>query len=59
MGGIDLCDMILESYRVKQRSIEYCMRILYYWIGIGINNSWLLYRRHIEPQNITKKISFL
>ena len=48
MGGVDLCDMLLETYRVRQRTIKYYFHIFYYCIGISVVNSWILYRRHIE-----------
>ena len=55
MGGVDLCDMLLETYRVRQRTIKYYFHIFYYCIGISIVNSWLLYRRHMEQRNVAKK----
>ena len=58
MGGIDLCDMLLEVYHVRQRTVKYYMHIFFYCIGISTNNSWLLYRRHMQQQNISKKDQF-
>ena len=48
MGGVDLYDMLLETYNVRQRTAKYYMNIFYYCIGISVNNSWLLYGRHMN-----------
>ena len=55
MGGVDLCDMILSTYRIRQKSNKYYMHIIYYCIGISITNSWLIYHRHMTQQNISQK----
>ena len=52
MGGVDLCDMLLDVYRVRQRTIKYYLHIFYYSVGISIVNSWLLYRRHMGQRNV-------
>ena len=58
MGGVDLCDMLLEVHRVRQRTLKYYIHISFYCIGISITNSWLLYRRRMQQQNISKKDQF-
>ena len=55
MGGVDLCDMMLSTYRIRQKSNKYYIHIIYYCIGISVTNSWLIYRRHMAQQNISKK----
>ena len=59
MGGADLCDKLLEVYRVRQHTVNYYMHIFFYCIGISITNSWLLYWRHLQQQNISKKGQFI
>lgn len=59
MGGVDLCDMLLEVHRVRQRTLKYYIHISFYCIGISITNSWLLYRRRMQQQNISKKDQFI
>ena len=59
MGGVDLCDMMLSTYRIRQKSNEYYMYIIYYCIGISVINSWLIYRRHMAQQNISKKQQYI
>ena len=55
MGGVDLCDMMLSTYRIRQKSDKHYVDVIYYCIGISVKNSWLKYRRHMAQQNISKK----
>ena len=55
MVGVDLCHMMLSTYRIRQKSDRHYMHIIYYCIGISITNSWLIYCRHMAQQNISKK----
>ena len=55
MGGVDLMDMLLSTYRVRQRTIKNYMHIFYYLLGISINNGWLLYRWHKNQEMVPKK----
>ena len=55
MGGAELWDMMLSTYRIGQKSSEYHMHIIYYCTGISATNSWLIHRRHMAQQNISKK----
>ncbi|XP_047141142.1 piggyBac transposable element-derived protein 3-like [Hydra vulgaris] len=55
MGGVDLCDMLLETYSVRQRTVKYYMHIFYYCICISVNNSCLLYCRHMNQQHVPTK----
>ena len=41
MGGVDLMDMLLSTYRIRQRTIKNYMYIFYYLLGISVNNAWL------------------
>ncbi|MCL4126024.1 UNVERIFIED_CONTAM: hypothetical protein GTU68_050234, partial [Idotea baltica] len=46
MGGVDLCEMLLELYRIDNKSTtKWYMRIFYYLLDLSIVNGWLLYRR--------------
>ena len=56
MGGVDLCDMMLESYRISIRSKKWYMRIVYYCLDVAVLNGWLLYRRHSAQNNETKHL---
>ena len=55
MGGVDLCDMLLELYRVRRRTVKSYMHIFYYCVGVSIVNGWLLYRRHMDQMKVPKK----
>ena len=55
MGGVELWNMMLSTYRIRQKSNEYHMHTIYYCIGISATNSWLIHRRHMAQQNISKK----
>ncbi|XP_029841450.2 piggyBac transposable element-derived protein 2 [Ixodes scapularis] len=46
MGGVDLCDMLVELYRCDIRGRRYYLRIVFHLIDVCVVNSWLLYRRH-------------
>ena len=55
MGSVDLCDMLLELYRVKRRTVKAYWHLFYYCIGVSIVNGWLLYCRHMEQMKVSKK----
>ena len=55
MGGVDLCNMMLSTYRIRQKSNIYFLHIIYYCIGISVTIPWLIYRRHMTQQNISKR----
>ena len=52
MEGIDLMDMLLSTYRIRQQTIKNYMHIFYYILGV---NAWLLYQRHIDQQIVLRK----
>ena len=53
MGGVDICDMLLSLYRIRQRTNKF--HIVYYLLGISVTNGWLLYHRHQNQKNIPEK----
>ena len=55
MGGVDFCDMMMELYRTNIRNNEWYMRIVYYCIDLAVLNAWMLYRRHMQQRNESKK----
>ena len=55
MGGVDLMDMLLSTYHIRQRSLKYYMHIFYYLVGVSVANAWLLYRRHMDQDKIPRK----
>ena len=55
MGAVDLCDMLLSLYRIRQRTNQISFHIVYYLLGISVINGWLLYRRHQNQKSISEK----
>ena len=55
MGGVDLCDILLSLYRIRQRTNKYFFHIVYYLLEISVTNGWLLYRRHQNQKSIPEK----
>ena len=55
MGDVDLSDMMLSTYRIRQKSNKSYMHVIYHCIGISVTDSWLIYRMRIAQQNISKK----
>ena len=54
MPGVDLCDMLLETYCVRQCMLS-IIAYFYYCIGMSVNNSWLLYHLHMNQQHVPIK----
>ena len=50
MGAVDLCDMLLELYRIDFKSKKWYMRIFFYVLDLATVNSWLLYRRTLNKK---------
>ena len=44
MGGVDLCDMLLELYRIDIPMKKWYFRILFYCIDLTVCNCWLISR---------------
>ena len=44
MGGVDLCDMLLELYRINMPLKRWYFRFVFYCIDVSVANSWLIYR---------------
>ena len=54
MGGVDVCHMMLSTYRIRQKLSKCYIHIICYCIGTSITNSWLIHHIHIVQQNIAK-----
>ena len=57
MGGVDLCDMLMSTYRIRQCSTKYYMHMVFYCIGVAVVNGWLLYQRHMTRKMFQTKIA--
>lgn len=51
MGGVNLCDLLLEMYKINIPSRIWYTRIFYCALGVAVVNSWLLYRRKQKIKN--------
>ena len=51
MGGVDLCDMLLELYRIDFKNKKWYMRIFFYVLDLATVNSWLLYCRTLNKKS--------
>ena len=52
---VDLCNVLLSLYRIRQRTKKFYFHIVYYLLGISVTNGWLLYHRHQNQKNIPEK----
>lgn len=52
MGGVDLLDSLIGRYKIKMRSRKWYIRLFYHFIDLTVVNSWLLYKRVKEEQNL-------
>ena len=57
MGGVDLCDMLIELYRIDLRSKRWYMRIVYFCFDLAVVNGWTLYKRHMLQHGAKKFLS--
>ena len=57
MGGVDLCDMLIELYRIGLRSKRWYMRIVYFCFDLAVVNGWILYKRHMLQHGARKFLS--
>ena len=52
---VDLCNMILSLYRIRQRAKKFYFHFVYYLLGISVTNGWLLYHRDQTQKSIPEK----
>lgn len=46
MGGVDLCDMMMELYRIKIRHKRWYIKLVFHFVQLATVNGWFLLRRH-------------
>ena len=51
MGLVDLCDMLLELYRIDFKSKKWYIKIFFYVLDLATVNSLLLYRRTLNKKS--------
>lgn len=52
MRGVDLSDSLIGRYKIKMRSRKWYIRLFYHFIDLTVVNSWLLFKRVREEQNL-------
>lgn len=54
MGGVDLADMLVALFRTEMKSHRWYLPIFSQILDMCVNNSWILYRRHIAVNNVQR-----
>lgn len=54
MGGVDLLDQLISTYRIFIRSKKWTLRVVMHFIDFALTNAWLEYRRDAKNANIPK-----
>lgn len=55
MGGVDLADMLISLYRTKMKTKRWYLKVLFHCVDIAKVNACLVYRRHCDQLNVSKK----
>jgi hypothetical protein len=55
MGGVDKMDFLIQLYRIFIRSRKWTLRVIFHFVSIAINNSWLEYQRDADVLGLSKK----
>lgn len=54
MGGVDLCDQMLEYYRIKMKTKKWTVKVFFHFLDLAIYNSWMEYRSDAKLVGIQK-----
>ena len=57
MGAVDLCDMLLELYRIDFKSKKWYIRIFFYVLDLATVNSWLLKLSYAKQKKQTTYVT--
>ena len=55
MGGVDKMDFLIQLYRIFIRSRKWTLRVLFRFVTVAVNNSWLEYQRDADMLRVSKK----
>ena len=48
MGGVDKMDFLIQLYRIFIRSRKWTLRVIFHFVSVAVNNSWLEYQRDAD-----------
>lgn len=54
MGGIDLCDQMIENYRTWFKTKKWTVKVIIHLFDLAIVNSWFEYREDARKANMRK-----
>ena len=52
---VDLCNMLLSLYKIRQRTKKFYFHIVCYLLGISVTDGWLLYHRYQNQKSIPEE----
>lgn len=55
MGGVDLLDQLISTYRIFIRSRKWTLRVAMHLIDFALANSWIEYKTDCERNNVPAK----
>ncbi|XP_046994398.1 piggyBac transposable element-derived protein 3-like [Schistocerca americana] len=55
MGGVDLCDQMMETYRTFLKTKKWILKVLIHLLDLACVNSWLPYKVECEANKVQKK----
>jgi len=55
MGGVDKMDFLIQLYCIFIRSRKWTLRVIFHYVNLAVNNSWLEYQRDADTLKILKK----
>lgn len=55
MGGVDLLDQMIASYRIYIRSRKWTLRMIFHAVDLAVVNSWFEYKRDCNRLGVPKK----
>ena len=58
MGGVDKMYFLIQLYRIFIRSRKWTLRVIFHYVSVAVNNSWLEYQRDAVSRQVLRKKRF-